>query len=113
MLIYRGQNYYRDNRMGIFVANICGLIAMLAEPKGLKVLSSTNRSSTPASACRRYMSTIMHLLKWYEIDLIPGSASMESLNKVRHMHFNASQQTKCIGGITHAEVAFTLFGFMG
>lgn len=90
-----------------------GLLTLLSEPKGLKLLSSTGRSSTPEAARKRYVSTIMHVLRWYEIDLSPGSASWESLNRVRRMHLNASNCGRSIGGITQAEVALTTLGFMG
>lgn len=92
---------------------MCGLLTLLAEPKGLKLLSSTGRSSTPETARRRYVSTIIHVLRWYEIDLAPGSASWESLNKVRRMHLNSSKHARSSGGITQAEVALTTLGFMG
>lgn len=94
---------------------MCGLLTLLAEPKGLKLLSSTGRSSTPETARKRYVSTILHVLRWYEIDLTPGSASWDSLNRVRRMHLNASNYAngKGIGGITQSEVAVTTLGFMG
>lgn len=94
---------------------MCGLLTLLAEPKGLKVLSSTGRSSTPETARKRYVSTILHMLSWYETDLSPGSKSWVSLNRVRKMHFCASKSAKekKIGYITQAEVALTTFGFMG
>lgn len=92
---------------------MCGLLTLLAEPKGLKLLASTGRSSTPETARKRYVSTIMHILRWYEIDLTPGSASWNSIKQVRRMHLNASRNATSIGGITQAEVALTTLGFMG
>lgn len=52
---------------------MCGLITLLADPKGLDLLDSTGRSSTPDTAKKRYVSTIIHMLSWYEIDLRPDS----------------------------------------
>lgn len=94
---------------------MAGLITLLAEPKGLKLLASTGRSSTSASAQHRYVSTIRHLLFWYDIDLTPGSKSWQSLQRVRKMHLQASNTgvAKGIGAITQMEVALTTFGFMG
>lgn len=96
-------------------SNLFGLLSVLAEPKGLNILISTGRSSTPATARKRYISTIFHMLSWYENDLIPGSPSWKSLLLVRKMHLIASTQakTKKIGMISQTEIAMTAFGFMG
>lgn len=79
------------------------------------MLAGTGRSSTPDTARRRYVSTILHTVSWYEIDLSPGSKSWKSLNMVRKMHLNASNNAtaKNAGFISQMEVALTTFGFMG
>ncbi|XP_058831224.1 uncharacterized protein LOC131689887 isoform X2 [Topomyia yanbarensis] len=96
-------------------SNFCGLITLLCEPKGLTVLNNTGRSSTPETARKRYISTILHMMSWYEIDLSPGSKSWSSLNRVRKMHLHASKKSEqnSTGFITQTEIAFTTFGFMG
>lgn len=96
-------------------SNFCGLLTLLSDPKGLKILSSTQRSNTPEAAKKRYVSTIMHIISWYETDLSPGSKSWASLNQVRRMHLLASNSSnaKNIGFMSQAEVALTTFGFMG
>ncbi|XP_055628422.1 uncharacterized protein LOC129769913 [Toxorhynchites rutilus septentrionalis] len=111
----RGQKYFLDNRFGMMQSNFCGLITLLSEPKGLTVLNNTGRSSTPETARKRYISTIFHMLSWYEIDLSPGSKSWASLNRVRKMHLHAStkSQKDSVGFITQTEIALTTFGFMG
>lgn len=68
-----GQKYFRDNRFGHMMSNFCGLLTLIGEPKGLKILMSTEKSSTKETARRRYVSTTLHMLSWYEIDLSPGS----------------------------------------
>lgn len=113
--LFSGQQYFHDNRCGMFESNLFGLITLLCEPRGLKLLDATGRSSTTATAKRRYVSTIRHVQLWYEIDLTPGSKSWKSLQRVRQMHFHASQLggAKGIGGISQMELGLTTFGFMG
>ncbi len=62
-----------DNRFGMLTSNLYGLFALLADPKGLDILDSTGRSSTAETAKKRYISTIVHMLSWYEVDLQPDS----------------------------------------
>ncbi|XP_062544590.1 uncharacterized protein LOC134211594 [Armigeres subalbatus] len=111
----RGQKYFLDNRFGMMQATYCGLVSLLCDPKGLTILHNTGRSSTPETARKRYISTTVHMLSWYEIDLSPGSKSWASLHRVRKMHLNASKQSqqKDIGFITQTEVSLTVFGFLG
>lgn len=115
IFICSGQKYFHDNRCGIFESNLFGLITLLCEPRGLKLLDATGRSSTTTTAKRRYVSTIRHVQLWYEIDLSTGSKSWKSLQRVRRMHFHASQLggAKGIGGISQMELGLTTFGFMG
>ncbi|XP_058465843.1 uncharacterized protein LOC131439163 isoform X2 [Malaya genurostris] len=111
----RGQKYFFDNRFGMMQSNFCGLVTLLCEPKGLIILHNTGRSSTPETARKRYLSTLVHMLSWYEMDLSPGSKSWISLNRVRKMHLYASKKSEQngTGFISQMEIAFTTFGFMG
>lgn len=70
---FRGQKYFFDNRFGMMQSNFCGLVTLLCDPKGLTILHNTGRSSTSETARKRYISTTLHMLSWYEIDLSPGS----------------------------------------
>lgn len=99
----------------MMTSNLMGLIALLCDPKGLSILSSTEKSSTVETARKRYVSTTIHMLSWYEMELTKGSKSWESLNKVRRLHLSASNaaQKKKLGTINQSEVAMTAFGFMG
>lgn len=111
----RGQKYFMANRFGMLQSNMVGLLSLLQDPKGLRILAGTGKSSTSATAKKRYASTLVHLMSWYEMDLTPGSKSWESLKRVRRLHFHASNSSKKknIGHITQTEVALTVFGFMG
>lgn len=69
----RGQKFYTDNRFGILQANFCSLLVLLADPKGLRILEHTGKSSTTETARKRYVSTFIHMSDWYECELVPGS----------------------------------------
>uniref|UniRef100_U5EQH2 Uncharacterized protein n=1 Tax=Corethrella appendiculata TaxID=1370023 RepID=U5EQH2_9DIPT len=111
----RGQKYFNENRFGMMNGCLFGLIALLCDPRGTRLLMHTEKSSTPKTAKKRYISTSLHMLYWYELDLTPGSKSWQSLNRIRKMHLNASNSaTKHnIGFISQAELAMTTFGFLG
>ncbi|XP_052897669.1 uncharacterized protein LOC128304515 [Anopheles moucheti] len=111
----RGQKFYSDNRFGILQANFCSLLVLLADPKGLRILEHTNKSSTTETARKRYISTFLHMSDWYECELVPGSKSWKSLSQVRRMHLSASNSAKKrnLGFISQPEMARTTFGFMG
>jgi hypothetical protein len=62
-----------DNRACMMMANFYGLFALVCEPNGARILDRTNQSSTPETAKKRYISTTLHMLSWYEEELKPGS----------------------------------------
>lgn len=64
-----GREYFMKNRFGILSTNLCGLILLLAIPKGLAILRATNKSNSVETARQRYLDTIMHTLSWYEVQL--------------------------------------------
>lgn len=64
-----GREYFMKNRFGIMSTNLCGLIILLAIPKGLALLRATKMSNTPDTARKRYVDTILHTLSWYEVQL--------------------------------------------
>lgn len=69
----RAQRYYHANIFGMFSGMLIGLLAVLAVPSILRVLSFTKGSSTPMTAYRRYLQTIFHVMSWYDEDLKPGT----------------------------------------
>lgn len=64
-----GREYFMKNRFGILSTNLCGLVLLLAFPKGLAILRATNQSNTIEASRKRYVDTIMHSLSWYEVQL--------------------------------------------
>ncbi|XP_055599490.1 uncharacterized protein LOC129748775 isoform X2 [Uranotaenia lowii] len=112
----RAQRYFKQNYFAMFVAMLCGLLSVLAIPSILSVLIYTKQSSTPLSAYRRYVATIMHILNWYFEDLTPGSSSWRSIAYVRRTHVATSKRSgsKLAGRIiSQKDMAVTQFGFVG
>ncbi|CAL4246706.1 unnamed protein product [Meganyctiphanes norvegica] len=57
----------------------------------LRVLIYTRRSDTPMKALKRYVSTIMHIIRWEEGDVWdPNDQAYKDLQSVRSMHSKAS-----------------------
>lgn len=71
--IRRAQDFYMKNLFAMFAGKLHGLLAVLAVPSILKILMCTKQSSTPFTAYKRYLQTIMHTICWYEDELKPGS----------------------------------------
>ncbi|XP_055902813.1 uncharacterized protein LOC129938991 isoform X2 [Eupeodes corollae] len=114
-LFKNGQKYMRKYHFVIFSGMLSGLVAVLAIPSILNVLICTRQSSTPATAFRRYVRTIFHVLSWYDHPVKKGSKFWQSLNMVRKAHLRSSRACGKlkVGGITQKDMALTQFGFIG
>lgn len=64
-----GRQFFHENRAGILMSNMAGLVLLLAVPNGLRVLHGTGKSSTAPAAQNRYIDTIQHTLSWYDYSL--------------------------------------------
>ncbi|XP_053693478.1 uncharacterized protein LOC128741576 isoform X2 [Sabethes cyaneus] len=112
----RGQKFFLDNFAAGFLASLCGLLVVFAIPSILEILIFTQRSSTPATAYRRYILTILHTLKWYTAELKPGTDCWKSLEYVRRIHAVSSKQANASNSkmlVSQKDVAITQFGFIG
>jgi ER-bound oxygenase mpaB/B'/Rubber oxygenase, catalytic domain len=111
----RAQRYFKENRFGIVVTSLVGLLSLFAEPHELAVLTSTGRLSEAKTSKSRVIRTTLHMLTWYETELATSSLSWASLRKVRRLHFctSNSSERKGIGHISELDLALTTFGFMG
>lgn len=69
----KGREFFFKNKWSILESNMVGLICLLADTKGLNILSMTGKSSTVEDAYKRYSSTVVHVLSWYYVDLTPKS----------------------------------------
>lgn len=114
-LFKSGQKYMKKYHFVMFSGMLSGLVAVLAIPSILNVLMCTRQSSTPATAYRRYIRTILHVLAWYDYPLKKGSKFWDSLNMVRKAHLRSSRACGKLkaGGITQKDMALTQFGFIG
>ncbi|XP_063222502.1 uncharacterized protein LOC134531005 isoform X2 [Bacillus rossius redtenbacheri] len=111
-----GKQYFQQNYYAMFVSKLSGLLAILAVPSILRVLVLTERSSEPAAAFRRYLSTLSHMLRWYGGDPARGDSSTQrSLAAVRTKHCAAGRRAAAasLGHISQLDMALTQFGFMG
>jgi hypothetical protein len=54
-------------------SNLYGLFSLMSEPEGAKLLDRTGMSSTPETAKKRYVSTTVTLMSWYQDEFKPGS----------------------------------------
>ena len=71
--VLRGRQYFHDNRFGIMNSNMYGLMSLIADLKGQIILDGTGKSSDKKTARKRYISTVMHMFHWYDLELSPGS----------------------------------------
>lgn len=80
-----GREYFMKNRFGILNTNMCGLLLLLAFPKGLSILRATNQSNTVDTSRERYVATILHTLSWYEVQLKNDSRKVFRRIKIRNV----------------------------
>ncbi|XP_050353217.1 uncharacterized protein LOC126775380 isoform X2 [Nymphalis io] len=94
---------------------LLGLVAVFAIPSILRVLVSSRRSNSTYTAYKRYLSTLLHTVSWFENELKPGSISWRSLLTVRNRHVRASLAAKLKGQgiVSQRDLALTQFGFIG
>ncbi|XP_055600658.1 uncharacterized protein LOC129749649 isoform X2 [Uranotaenia lowii] len=112
----RGQKFYHANLTGAINGALTGLISILAIPSILDVLIFTGQSSTPVTAFKRYVLTILHTLNWYSHDLKPGTDSWKSLAYVRRIHASSGKAANRKDPkmmVSQKDMAITQFGFLG
>ncbi|XP_012270163.1 uncharacterized protein LOC105694253 [Orussus abietinus] len=115
-LFRRGQQYYRRNKLAMGGASTLGLVAVLVIPTILKVLTYTKSSSTPCTAFKRYLETVLHTNYLYTCDFKdPNSKLYKSLNVIRYKHCINSRRSVNggAGAITQKNMVLTQFGFLG
>lgn len=63
--ISRGQLYYANYRSSIDFGTYVGFVTVLSIESILETMSCTNKSSTPATAYKRYAETILYIDYFY------------------------------------------------
>lgn len=82
-----GKQFVRKYYGGIFFAHLVSLTLLLYSPQVLKPLIFTGKSETPRKSYRRYISTTVHVMSWYNGDIWKtDSKARQSLQTVRHYH---------------------------
>ncbi|XP_059611033.1 uncharacterized protein LOC132257968 [Phlebotomus argentipes] len=111
----RARKFYFDNIYGFFISNLTGLVSILAIQSILKVLICTKQSSTPKTAYRRYLATILHVVNFYSANPDANSKCYKSIAAVRKKHIKSSKYAEKhnSGSITQKDMALTQFGFLG
>ncbi|OWR55022.1 hypothetical protein KGM_207067 [Danaus plexippus plexippus] len=111
----KARRFYWNNCYMLSSSMLNGLVAVFAIPSILQVLIGTKRSNSPYTAYKRYLSTLLHTLSWFEHELKPGSRSWRSLFTVRTRHFKASLAAKLKNQplVSQRDLALTQFGFIG
>ncbi|XP_075146745.1 uncharacterized protein LOC142221095 [Haematobia irritans] len=115
-LFKQGQSYMDKYRFVIQSGMLTGLVAVLAIPTILKVLICTRQSSTPTTAYKRYVRTMLHTRAWYKYSPTDKNSKFwTSLKAVRKAHARSSRACAKLsaGQITQKDLALTQFGFIG
>ncbi|XP_058804603.1 uncharacterized protein LOC131671853 [Phymastichus coffea] len=115
-LFKRGQLYYNRNVLSIHIAYLIGLIAVFLIPTIAKILTFTKQTSTPCLAYKRYLQTMIHVIKLHEHDIKNSHSKFyKSLNTIRWKHSTSSKrsQENKHNGILQKDMVLTQFAFVG
>ena len=83
----RGQKFFQENIICVFLSHLFSIVVVLSVPRILKALMYTKKSGTPESALKRYISTIRIVMHWYNGNLWDcKSDSQRSLLYTVQMH---------------------------
>ncbi|XP_045119469.1 uncharacterized protein LOC123509309 [Portunus trituberculatus] len=86
-LFETGRRFYKKFLFCLNFSELLTLVLVLCQGRVLKPLVFTGRSDTPAVARRRYFSTLLHLISWFEGDVWDKTApSHKDLMGVRRTH---------------------------
>ncbi|XP_068623647.1 uncharacterized protein [Battus philenor] len=111
----QARRFFWDNSFGMSSSMLLGLVAVFSVPSILRVLMSSRRSNSTYTAYKRYLSTLLHTIAWFENELKPGSISWKSLYavRIRHVRADVAAKMKGVGRVSQRDLALTLFGFIG
>jgi hypothetical protein len=86
-LIREGQSFFRRNFDSVLFAHFVGLISVFSYKPVASVLLRTGGTHVKYNSRMRYLSTILHLRRWYETDLLRKSAKgANDVYMVRKLH---------------------------
>lgn len=88
-----GQEFARKYFIGVNASEMMALFVLFALPDGLETLIFSENSSTPFTAFRRYLSTVLRVSSWYDHDIWSlGNPGYQNIKTVRAMHLNISKK---------------------
>lgn len=92
-----GQKFAQDYYFGLNYAEMLSLLFLFSIPDGLQPLIYTEKSGTPFTAFRRYLSTVLRVKSWFEHDVWnEDSLGYRNLKTVRAMHLNVSKRINSV-----------------
>ena len=84
---------------------LTGLFSLMYVPNSVEVLFNTRKSATPLLAFQRYLRTMNHVLKWYNLK---SSQQIKSLNYVRRTHAQVAKKEN----MTQYDMVITQWAFL-
>lgn len=88
-----GQEFARKYFTGVNASEMMALFVLFALPDGLETLIFSKNSSTPFTAFRRYLSTVLRISSWYDHDIwSKDNPGYQNIKTVRAMHLNISKK---------------------
>ncbi|XP_044265639.1 uncharacterized protein LOC123011968 [Tribolium madens] len=114
-LYKKGQKFFTDNIFALLYGKFLGLLTVLSIPSIVRILIYTKMSGTALTAYKRYLSTVFHMVIWYQSEFTPDSKLWESVIEVKDKHNSVSKRccNAGLGRINQKDMALTQFGFMG
>ncbi|XP_042902767.1 uncharacterized protein [Parasteatoda tepidariorum] len=115
----RAREIFKNHFFSIFFSHLAGLMLIVHMPSMTEPLMSTGNSSNIVCLFRRYLSTLVHIRRWYEGDIFdPKDPAHQSITMVRGMHkrvadkLNGPCRRRCMA-VSQYDMALTQFAFIG
>lgn len=86
----RGRQFFKNNIGQCLIGMMMSLVCGLSINRFLSVLVCTGRSSMPTTSFKRYLRTVIYVLRWnYGNVWDTSSSAFRSIRSVRKLHFSA------------------------
>ncbi|XP_046394372.1 uncharacterized protein LOC124162066 [Ischnura elegans] len=89
----RGRKFALRYLLAVVYAEMVSLALLLTMKGSIQALVFTGKSHTPLTAFKRYMSTVLRVISWYEGDILRKEGDAQNNMKiVRNMHASVSRR---------------------
>ena len=105
-LIQQGCWAFQKHFFSMFVGMLTGLLSLMYVPSIVKVLDNTNQSGTSEKAFTRYLTTLNHVIQWYQLS---PNQRLQSLKTVRRTHAKVAKSNV----MTQYDMVVTQWAFIG